>query len=400
MKRIFTLCVALIATISVFATEQGEQQLPLYIVNGEAMSVDEVKNINATEIESMTILRADDQVANYRHLGDTSNGVVVIALKKSQDEIPFLAPETMPSFMGGDLTSFRNWVMQNLRYPSEAIEKNLQDVVFVQFVVNREGYIDVDDIKVLKSKYPDIFVTEVKRLLPTSPRWTPGFQRGEAVPVAFTLPITFQLAGENKESEVITDAPKYILDGEPVNGIIIRNFSIMSGNTEGDKMLYIVDGVKVSPEEFWNSSEGEYKQVEVYKSGENLEYYKHFGDVSHGVVTAYTVSPKVEPNPDTQPSFMNSGFEGFMQWINQNLRYPNELKDEKIYAKISAKFIVNDKGYVEVKNIMTFQGTPHPLLHAEVQRVLLSSPQWKPATKDGKAVAVVVTLPITFGRAE
>ena len=49
---------------------------------------------------------------------------------------------------------------------------------------------------------------------------------------------------------------------------------------------------------------------------------------------------------------------------------------------------------------MTFQGTPHPLLHAEVQRVLLSSPQWKPATKDGKAVAVVVVLPITFGRAE
>lgn len=400
MKRIFTLFVALIATISVFATEQGEQQLPLYIVNGEAMSVEEVKNINATDIESMTVLRSDDQVANYRHLGDTSNGVVVIALKKSEDDVPFLAPETMPSFMGGDLTSFRNWVMQNLRYPSEAIENNLQDIVIVQFVVNREGYIDVDDINVLRSNYPDIFVAEVKRLLPTSPRWTPGYQRGEAVPVVFTLPITFQLAGENKDGEVITDTPKYILDGEPVDGIVIRNFSIMSGNTEGDKMLYIVDGVKVSPEEFWNSSEGEYKQVEVYKSGENLEYYKHFGDVSHGVVVAYTISPEIEQNPDVQPSFMNSGVEGFVQWIYQNLRYPTELKGKNISAKVSAKFVVNDKGYVEVKNIMTYQGAPHPMIHEEVRRVLLSSPQWQPATKDGKAVSYMVVLPITFGSVE
>lgn len=400
MKRIFTLFVALIATISVFATEQGEQQLPLYIVNGEAMSVEEVKNINATDIESMTVLRSDDQVANYRHLGDTSNGVVVIALKKSEDDVPFLAPETMPSFMGGDLTSFRNWVMQNLRYPSEAIEKNLQDIVIVQFVVNREGYIDVDDINIVRSNYPDIFVAEVKRLLSTSPRWTPGYQRGEAVPVAFTLPITFQSAGENKDGEVITDTPKYILDGEPIDGIVIRNFSVMSGNTEGDKMLYIVDGVKVSPEEFWNSSEREYKQVEVYKSGENLEYYKHFGDVSNGVVVIYTVSPEVEPDPDVLPSFMNSNIDGFMQWIYQNIRYPNELKEENISAKVSATFIVNDKGYIEVKNIMTYQGAPHPMLHAEIKRVLLSSPQWQPATKDGKAVAYRVTIPITFGSAE
>lgn len=435
MKRILTLWVALTATISAFASELSEQQLPLYIVNGEALSIDEVKNIDATEIESMTVLRTDDQVATYKHLGDTSNGVVVIALKRIENEIPFTSVETMPTFMGGNISSFRNWVMQNLRYPSEAIEKNLQDFVLVQFVVNREGYIDVDDITVLQSKYPDIFMVEVKRILSTSPRWTPGIQRGEAVPVMFTLPITFQMPTDNQkgevaidspkytfddepidgiviqnfsamggnteqEGEVVTDSPKYIFDDEPIEGIVIQNFSVIGGNTEGDKMLYIVDGVKVSPEEFWNIPEGECKQVAIYKRGDKLEYYKHFGDVSNGVVVIYTVSPEVEPDPDVLPSFMNSNIDGFMQWIYQNIRYPNELKEENISAKVSATFIVNDKGYIEVKNIMTYQGAPHPMLHAEIKRVLLSSPQWQPATKDGKAVAYRVTIPITFGSAE
>lgn len=400
MKSIFTLLVALTATISVFATARSESQLPLYIVNGEAMSVDMVQDINATEIESMTVLRGEEQVADYKHLGDTSNGVVVITLKDREDETPMLVPEVMPSFMGGDLISFRSWVMQNLRYPEEAIEKNLQDIVVVQFVVNREGYIVYDELNILQSKYPEVFVEEVKRLLATSPRWTPGSQKGRAVPVMFTLPITFQISADKGESVVTATSPKYIVDGVPVDNIVIENFTPVSGSYERKPMLYIRDGVRVSSEELWNSPAGEYKQVILYTEGPELEYYKHFGDVSNGVMVFHTVTPEVEPNPDVEPSFMNSSWDGFMQWIYQNIRFPSELKDENISARVIAKFVINDKGYIEVPDIATVTGTPHPLIHNEVRRVLLSSPQWKPATKDGKAVAFSVTLPIAFGSGE
>ena len=57
MKRILTLCVALVAALSVSAAPRSEQQTPLYIVDGKAVSADEVKRIAATDIESMTVLR-------------------------------------------------------------------------------------------------------------------------------------------------------------------------------------------------------------------------------------------------------------------------------------------------------------------------------------------------------
>ena len=81
MKRILTLCVALVATLSVSAAPRFEQQTPLYIVDGKAVSADEVKRIAATDIESMTVLRDAQQVARFSHFGDTSNGVIVITLK-------------------------------------------------------------------------------------------------------------------------------------------------------------------------------------------------------------------------------------------------------------------------------------------------------------------------------
>ena len=65
-------------------------------------------------------------------------------------------------------------------------------------------------------------------------------------------------------------------------------------------------------------------------------------------------------------------------------------------AKLLGKFVINDGGYVELTDIVTVVGTPHPLLHSELRRVMLSSPQWQPATKDGRAVAFEATLPVTI----
>ena len=83
MKRILTLCVALVAALSVSAAPRSEQQTPLYIVDGKAVSADEVKRIVATDIESMTVLRDEQQVARFSHFGDTSNGVIVICLPQA-----------------------------------------------------------------------------------------------------------------------------------------------------------------------------------------------------------------------------------------------------------------------------------------------------------------------------
>lgn len=43
--------------------------------------------------------------------------------------------ERMPLFQGGDLQSFRKWVMANLKYPREALEEGVEDDIVVTFIV-------------------------------------------------------------------------------------------------------------------------------------------------------------------------------------------------------------------------------------------------------------------------
>ena len=50
-----------------------------------------------------------------------------------------------------------------------------------------------DDTEEPDEKYIQMLKDEVKRVVLTSPDWTPGKQRGKAVKVIFTFPVTFAL---------------------------------------------------------------------------------------------------------------------------------------------------------------------------------------------------------------
>lgn len=193
MKRILTLIIALSTVVAALAISSKESQLPLYIVDGKAMSLESVQQIPSEDIESVTIYKDEEQVQRFKHLGDVSNGVIAIILKeKNEAELNFIAVDVMPTFMGGDLQAFQRWVMQSTRYPAEAIDKKLEDNVVVQFVVSRDGYINADDIKVLQAKHK-VFADEVVRVISTSPQWTPGMQKNQPVNVSFVLPVMFSL---------------------------------------------------------------------------------------------------------------------------------------------------------------------------------------------------------------
>lgn len=401
MRRLLTIMVAMVVSATVaLATDAPEQQKPLYVVDGKAMTVDEVQRIAATDIESMTVLKQAAQTKEFMHLGDVSNGVVVITLKASreaEDELPFLEADVMPTFMGGDLLTFRNWVMQNVRYPAEALERRIEGNVIVQFVVNREGYIAADEVKVLQSDH-QLLSEEVMRMMSLSPRWSPGIQAGKTVSVAFTLPISFQIP----ESEGGSGNPngKLFIEGDKVV-VQVRNSTdkhYFGNNTP----IYIVDGLPATTEEVKALPSEQILRVALLDDEEMLAYYKDFGDVSNGVVIIHTKSSdeEVVDKPDSQPSFMGGDWNTFHQWLMQNIRYPMELAEKGVSAHLVVKFVVNSQGYVEVTDISTIKGTMHPLFHEEVNRVMNKSPRWSPAMLNGKAVACQGIMPIIFGTIE
>ena len=121
---------------------------------------------------------------------DVVQTVGVVEEEVVEDDQPFLIAETMPSFQGGDLNTFRNWVQQNVKFPQIALENGIQGRVVLSFVIEKDGRLT--NIQVLQT--PDRSLSEeAVRVLSKSPKWSPGKQRNQVVRVKYTLPVDFRV---------------------------------------------------------------------------------------------------------------------------------------------------------------------------------------------------------------
>ena len=112
------------------------------------------------------------------------------AATPDNDDNTVLVAEQMPTFQGGDLNTFRNWVQQNVRFPQIALENGIQGRVVVTFVIEKDGRLT--NIEVLQT--PDRSLSdEAVRVLSKSPKWSPGKQRNQPVRVKYTLPVDFRV---------------------------------------------------------------------------------------------------------------------------------------------------------------------------------------------------------------
>jgi TonB family protein len=103
----------------------------------------------------------------------------------------FYIVEEMPDFQGKGQDGFRQYIAENLSYPQIAVENGIQGRVFVEFTIGSDG--NVRDVKIARGFHPSLDA-EALRVVSSSPRWEPGRQRGDAVAVKVTFPITFVLA--------------------------------------------------------------------------------------------------------------------------------------------------------------------------------------------------------------
>lgn len=101
---------------------------------------------------------------------------------------PFFFVETMPSFRGGDINKFRDWVQKRTNYPQTAIEKKIKGKVFLTFVVETDG--TVSNVTVVQGVDPLIDVEAIKAIQ-SSPKWSPGLQRGQPVRVRYSIMLNF-----------------------------------------------------------------------------------------------------------------------------------------------------------------------------------------------------------------
>lgn len=303
--------------------EYGVQQRPLYIIDG--MEYPTNTGLTTNSVESIQLLKPEEATAKYGERGKygaveiTTTAIDNLKHPKtasaeeapagqqptpsaSEDDTPFLVADEMPLFQGKDLNTFRTWVQSQIRYPAEALKRGIEGRVVLSFIVERDG--SVSTIELLQS--PDrILSEEARRVVSSSPKWTPGRQNGHLVRVRYMLPVDFSIP--KKETAAQSTAAQ-----KP--GLASMQFEI--GNLNA-----------------------------------------------------------------------------FRSWAMQRLRYPAGAREQQTEGSVVATFTVGRDGRVDDIRIA---GKPDPQLAEEVRRVVKASPAWSPATRNGEATTVTVTLPVSF----
>ncbi|MEZ4949420.1 MAG: energy transducer TonB [Saprospiraceae bacterium] len=117
------------------------------------------------------------------------------------------------------------------------------------------------------------------------------------------------------------------------------------------------------------------------------------------------VSPLSGGDPENMPRFPGCediatvdgrkacSFEKLVVFMQKNINYPEAAKKSKTEGKVIVTFTVEKDG--TIKNAMVKNGIGSGC-DEEALRVINAMPNWVPGTKDGKAVAVEMALPIMF----
>lgn len=201
---IFALALCIVA----FSLGQSKKSIEIIEVSGPEVEMDLVDITKPEEPKTQApvkqavklisdfikVVKNDAKIETQIDFADFTEDEIIVeeieVVEEVAEEAAFIKVEVMPSFMGGDLNTFRMWVAQEFKIPAIAAENGIQGKVVVQFVIEKDGRLS--SIEFLQS--PDrVYEDEVRRVLMKSPKWTPGRQRDAVVRVRYILPIDCRL---------------------------------------------------------------------------------------------------------------------------------------------------------------------------------------------------------------
>lgn len=86
------------------------------------------------------------------------------------------------------------YLYKNLKYPAIARENGVEGRVYIQFVVEKNGKVtDTKIVRDIGAGCGEAALKVVDNMNDLGEAWKPGKQRGTAVRVLYTLPVTFKL---------------------------------------------------------------------------------------------------------------------------------------------------------------------------------------------------------------
>ena len=174
-------------------------------VDTELKNQDAVASSNQNELQNLVIM-----------------GYAPKEIENDSKVYSFVSMAKPPTYPGG-MDKFYRFLGENIKYPTAAIDNEIQGNVYVSFTVEKDG--SLSDLKV-ERKLGYGTDEEAIRVLQSTKKWNPGFQNGRPVRVKYNIPIRF--AFESSKSEIKSkalagvklkfvndkEAPLLVVDGE------------------------------------------------------------------------------------------------------------------------------------------------------------------------------------------
>ena len=340
-----------------------------------------------------------------------------------------LKAEVMPTFMGGDLNKFRNWVQMHIKYPKVAQEQGIQGRVIAEFVIEKDGKVSFS--KIMESPHESLSA-EIEGAIRHSPNWTPGTNGGKPVRVKMHIPVNFTMrnSGPVNNANKGNDEDQPLMKAEVLPSFKGGNLNTYRSWVESEvvypkKLLrkkiggrvtveFIIDkdGTVIFSKILQSPHELLSAEVErVIKSSPKWSPGKQRGEPVmtkmqlpvefRTRVTGTTSFGYEEPllgKADVMPKFQGGGLNKYVNWVNSQVVFPEEAKQNGITkGKIKATIIVEADGSVSAHGVMST--LPNGKAFAdEVIRVIELSPKWTPGSNDGRPVRMLHNFTINFNQ--
>ena len=157
--------------------------------------------------------------------------------------------------------------------------------------------------------------------------------------------------------------------------------------------VLLIANTKVSAQEM-KSDEGDNTPVTVIRAatdGDITTYDINSTENLH-IRISNPNNDSIYQQVDVMPEFPG-GEKAMMQFVVDNVTYPQSAKDKNIQGKVYVSFVVEKDGSVDQVKVMRSIGGG---CDEEAVRVVKAMPKWVPGKKDGKNVRVNYVLPFVF----
>ncbi|MFO7828902.1 MAG: energy transducer TonB [Bacteroidales bacterium] len=154
-----------------------------------------IKNNSANPLNALILLSLVDKFEISENK-ENKTSITKDNIKKSENseqnetENIYFKVDKMPKFKDKKrgFKDFNEFIKTEMKYPQDALEQKIEGRVYVQFTVDKNGYIK--NAKIVRGVQSSLD-QEVLRIIYSSPKWEPGIKDGEPVDVVLTFPVEF-----------------------------------------------------------------------------------------------------------------------------------------------------------------------------------------------------------------